>query len=83
MRPQRGWHDRGEVSRRDEDHDEEYHVKEDSDKMDDEDVQVEDNCDQADGHEEYRGEDRNAARRKTRRTAARTAAVRRTTRVKR
>ena len=51
--------------------------------MDDEDVRGKDGCDQADGDNNYRGEDRNAARRKTIRTTARTAAVRRTTRVQR
>ena len=48
--------------------------------MDGEDVRGEDGCNQSDGNEEYGGEDRTAARRKTRRTTARTAAARRTTR---
>ena len=52
--------------------------------MENEDVRGEDGYDQADGdEEEYRGEDRNAAKRKTMRTAARTAAARKTTRVQR
>ena len=51
--------------------------------MDDEDVRGKDGYDQADSGEEYRGKDRTAARRKTRRTVARTAAERRTTRVQR
>ena len=54
----------------------EYHVKDDSGEMDDE-----DGCNQADGDKEYRGEDRITVRRKTRRTAARRTAVTRSTAV--
>ena len=48
--------------------------------MDDEDIRNEDGCGQMDSDKVYRGENRNAARRRTRRTAARTAAARSTTR---
>ena len=46
--------------------------------MNNEDVRGEDVCDQADGDKEYRNKTRTAAKRKTRRTAARAAAARMT-----
>ena len=47
--------------------------------MNNEDVRGEDVCDQADGDKEYRNKTRTAAKRKTRRTAVRTAMARSTT----
>ena len=69
-----------DVEAQEEDRDKECHVEGDGGDIYDEDVRGKDGCDQADGDEEYRGEDMNAARRNTRRTVARMAAARRTKR---